>query len=880
MFSVRFTRLCLGIFLPALLVLTPSMRGQTQTASPQLLPYFMTLVAGGGASATFTVGTACPSGNMPTDKFGDGCLATEVQLNVPRNVTEDTQGNIFVSDTENALIRRIDGTTGIITAIAGSTVTANPASGASCGGSDTNTSTDYIGDGCLSTSVKLSKPYGLAISPVNGNLYFGDIGNSTVRMIAAGSNGLTGPGIITNVVGAVAGTGGFGYAANTATTTAAIATGSALDDPYGVAFDKQGVLYIADGGKNALLAANLTANMVTVGNIAIPPGTIAKLAGATATPATSAFCPNSAISAAGVVSGTSGCKFGSWTNGASASTSQMDSPIDITVDPTGNVFFANAFDSSVAVGQVTPAGALNTYAGLQAAGTVTNTRGPADTVYLGDPFSVTADANGNVYASDALEGWVWRVDAANKGIYVVAGGGTSCNSTASGDGCPASQTKFSTGVAITGSISSGLPTGSATATPPTHTGVGGIFTDNTGALVVTDTYLGLIHKIVTNTNFGTILPTMPTQTIDIHFGVGDTPNSNMPYVLTTNPTNFSIGAAICTPNSDDTQDCLLPITATPQQLTSGPFSSTLVITSSMGLTSTVTLSGNLNLVQAASSTSLAFSTTTANPATPVTITANISSPTASASSITGTVIFYNNGVQIGTTQTVSNGTAAIMYTFPAGMASITATYSGSQAVTGSSSTATTITSAIPTFTIAPMQQTLTVVQGNLVTTSFTLATAGGYAGTVTFACSGLPANTSCIFNPASVTLGASASVESLSILTTGTNSAAVRPLAVPGSHRGGQVLFAFIPGAALLLLSVRRRFKGMLPVSLLLLTVLMGSTAFLSGCNNNSMAAATPVTPAGTSTVTITATGTPNVITAGANIVQTVSVMLSVTAPQ
>ncbi len=53
----------------------------------------------------------------------------------------------------------------MITLIAGN-ATANPASGAACGGGETNTSTGWQGDGCLSSSVKLGAPVGLALSPL------------------------------------------------------------------------------------------------------------------------------------------------------------------------------------------------------------------------------------------------------------------------------------------------------------------------------------------------------------------------------------------------------------------------------------------------------------------------------------------------------------------------------------------------------------------------------------------------------------------------------------------------------------------------------------------------------------------------------------------
>jgi Bacterial Ig-like domain (group 3) len=868
MFAVRFSRLGLGVSLPGLslstlLVIAPHLLGQT--APPQLLPYAMTLVAGGGTTATFTPGATCPSGKTAKDKFGDGCLATEVQLDDPRYVTEDSQGNFFISDTKNAIIRRVDGSTGVITLIAGGGTSGSGSSteytkGTACGTGDSNTALDYQGDGCMSSSVKLGSPEGLAISPITGDLYFGDITNATVRMIPATNGLVTGPGIITNVAGDVSGTKGtFGYEANTSTSTVISATGGALDDPYGVTFDKNGILYIAEEDKTALLVVNTSSAPVTIATISIPPGTIAKIAGFD-NAAHGDFCPNG-------TSGTTGCGFGAWVNGANADVSLMNDPIDITVDPSGNVFFANNFSSDIGIGKVTTQGIISTYAGLQAIGTVgsANTRAQANTIPIGSPYGVAADANGNLYVSDSTKGWVWRVDAANQGIYVIAGGGTSCNATASGDGCTANDTKFSTGTAATDKTS-GLPYASAP-------GVGGLYADSAGSLIVADATLGLIHKIVTNADFGTILATNPSQTIDIHFGVKDGPGGT-PYTLTTNPANFSIGAATCTANSDNTTDCTLPLTATPTQTTSGAFSSTLHIASALGMTADIPLTGTLDLNQVASSTVLTLSSNDTNPVAPVTITAVVSSTTTSVP-ITGTVTFYNNGKQIGTTQTIVKGQASIQYTFPAGTYSITATYGGSQFFLSSTSTANPVTSVIPAFTITPLKSTVTVAQGQTAANSIALISSGNYAGTVAFACSGLPANATCLFNPSPVAVGAGGATVALSILTSGPGSSAVRPLALPGSH-GGQVIFACLPGAALLLLITRRRTNGKLSISLLLLTVLIGGTAFLSGCSGGTKTA--PSTATGTSTLTITATGTPNVVSTGTNIVQTISLTLAVTS--
>jgi hypothetical protein len=816
-----------------------------QTAAPQLLPYFTSVVAGGGTTSSFTAGAPCPvSGNTATDKYGDGCLATEVQLNAPAYVTADIQGNVFFSDTNNSLVRRVDATTGVISLIAGG-ATANPASGGTCGA---NTSGDWQGDGCLSSLVKLGKPQGIAISPITGDLYFGDTTNASVRKISATNGFVTRPGIISNVAGSVTGTKAtYGYTANSSTVQITAATQSILDDPYGVAFDAQGILFIAEEYKDALLAVNTTAATVTVANTTIAPGTIAKIMGyQNATNGT--YCPNG-------TSGTYGCTFGNWVDGAAANLSLTDNPYDLTVDPSGNVYFANNYSTSIAIGKVSTAGTVTTYAGKQALGAVTNTRGAANTIYIGSPYGLTADANGNVYFSDSLKGWIWRVDASNQGLFVLAGAGNPCAGTY-GDGCPASETKFSTGTIKT----SGSNFYASTA------GVSGLYSDKDGTLFVTDAVANMVHKIVTGTNFGTIQLTEPTQTIEVHFGVNDSPAANA-FTLTTSPGNFSLSAPSCTTNTDNTTDCTVAITATPTQTASGPFASNLHVVSAQGLAADFPLTGTLQLEQANSTIALSFSATSMNPATAVTVSASVAGAS-SSTPVNGTVTFYNNGTQIGATQTVSNGTASIQYTFPAGTYSITASYSGSQLLFSSASTSTQIISVIPVFSSIPLQTAVTVVQGQTALNSFTLASAGQYTGNVAFTCSGLPANSSCIVSPSTAVVapGGTTTV-ALSILTSG-------PLTpISSLSTRGTIAFACLPGAGLLLLLARRR-RLKLPATLLLIALLFSGSIFVSGCGNGTQQV--PTTPTGSSNITVTATGTPNILATGTNIVQTSTIALTV----
>jgi len=90
---------------------------------------------------------------------GDGGPANQATLSSPQGVTSDPLGNIYISDTNNFVIRKVD-TTGKITLFAG-----------------TPNSSGYSGDNGPATSAKLGQVYQLA-TDANGNLYMADFGCS------------------------------------------------------------------------------------------------------------------------------------------------------------------------------------------------------------------------------------------------------------------------------------------------------------------------------------------------------------------------------------------------------------------------------------------------------------------------------------------------------------------------------------------------------------------------------------------------------------------------------------------------------------------------------------------------------------------------------
>jgi hypothetical protein len=803
-----------------------------QTA-PQLLPYNVKLVAGGGTAA-IAAGAACPvSGYTSADAYGDGCLATEIQLVAPRYATVDAAGNVFFSDYTNGLIRRVDVSTGVVSAVAGGAA-ASPAAGAACG---TLSSTDPRGDGCLGTAVKLSKPVGLAFSPA-GDLYFADIGYYDVRKIAA-TSGLvpsTG-GVISNIAGSTSAS--YGYAANSPSGNIVAATSSYLDSPYDVAFDTSGNLYIAEEYKEALLVVNTNATTTTtVTGVSIPPGTIAKILGYSTTGGS--FCPNSPAS-------TNGCNYAESTFNGPANSSEVDGPYAIAFDPLGNVYFADEYYNFI--GKISSSGTLTQFAGIQDAAAKTLTRATAGTFGIGSTFGIAADTNSNVYFTDASSGVIWRVDAANsiagtsQSQYVVAGGAKAVCSAATdtyGDGCPAAQATFG---------SSGASLYAVSASP----GIFGVNVDANSNLYIGDTITNLIREVSSGTQFGNVGGNQSTtQTVDVHFATSDVPSGTPPFTLAAG-SYFTLGTPTCTLNSDSTTDCLLPITATPTKL--GVFSGTLQVASKLA-SATFPLSG-VAVSTPVTRTAVAFNntsnctgTTTFSTATPLTFSATITS----TGTPTGTITFYANGSQIGTPQTVAGGGASISYTFAtAGAYAITATYSGdSYFHTSTSVTAVTITAAAPSFSAtATAYQQSAVAPGETGLYSFNVLQ-NVYTGTIAMACSGLPAGATCSFSPQTLTATgcSTTSTVALSVLTQQGPMAA----SLGGPGRGLWSWLSLFAACGLAsLLGLRRRSATHRFGRLTLLLLLAIGASGMMACGSGASGAA--ATPAGKYTITVTATG-------------------------
>jgi trimeric autotransporter adhesin len=176
-----------------------------------------------------TDGTITTVAGTGTASFsGDGAAATSAAIHDPCGIVLDSSGNIYFSDTFNAVVRKIT-TSGIISTIAG---TGTPSS---------------TGDGGAATSATLNRPIGLALDSA-GRLYIADTASSNIRMVAADG-----------IISTVAGTGVVGSVGDGGPAASAL-----LNRPQGVAFDAAGNLYIADTANHLIRKVTTDGNITTV----------------------------------------------------------------------------------------------------------------------------------------------------------------------------------------------------------------------------------------------------------------------------------------------------------------------------------------------------------------------------------------------------------------------------------------------------------------------------------------------------------------------------------------------------------------------------------------------------------------------------------------
>lgn len=368
---------------------------------------------------------------------GDTGAAVAANLNGPLDVAVDSSGNVYIADTNNANIREITASSGIINTIAGSTAIVTNQIVLAFG---------YAGDGGTAITASLAGPAGVAIDS-SGNLYIATYADNRIRVV--NSKG---------IINTFAGNSGYGFAADGTAILKAT-----LSVPRGICVDSSGNLYWADrwdnrvrkmsGGTLTTIAGDGVGNFggdngpPTLAQLSAPAGAAVAPNGTLyisdtlnnrirmVTPASSGTPAVIATIAGNGLSGFAG-------DGGVATSAQLNQPAGLAVDSAGNLYIADS--NNAVVREVTPAGVISTVAGTGGVEGYSGDGGPATQAKLMAPVGVAVDSSGNLYIADYY-GWIRKVTAKTGVISTFAGNGSTGYS---GDGGEATAARFYNPVAV------------------------------------------------------------------------------------------------------------------------------------------------------------------------------------------------------------------------------------------------------------------------------------------------------------------------------------------------------------------------------------------------------------------------------------------------
>lgn len=277
---------------------------------------------------------------------GDGGPPASAQLWSPKGVFTDAAGDVYIADTSSNRIRGVVKGSNIITTLV-----------------DNTGAQGFVGDGGLATAAETDGPVGIFADAL-GNLLVADTGNQRIRSVTSGAT----PTITTIAGGGMGGDGGLPTAAtlanpwdvaedgsgniyivdqgnnrirkisnpglSNAIISTVAGTGSAgftgdggpatsaeLNGPSGIAVDSNGNLYIADSNNLVIRAVNMGTTTLTLGTVSIPPGDIATVFGTPGVPCnpTTASCGDD----------------------GPALSATFAFPLFIALDPTNNVYVSD-----------------------------------------------------------------------------------------------------------------------------------------------------------------------------------------------------------------------------------------------------------------------------------------------------------------------------------------------------------------------------------------------------------------------------------------------------------------------------------------------------------------------------------------------------------
>jgi len=254
---------------------------------------------------------------------GDNILATSAQLSYPRAVAFDKAGNLYIADEGNSRIRKIDVSTGLISTVAGTGIYGNQ-------------------NGISATSANIGSPFGIVLDTM-GNIYFSEVGEQYIKKVDAS----------TGIINIIAGTGVSGFNGDNIP-----ALSAKLHNPEGLSIGKNGNIYFAD-------SQNRRIRMIDNSN-----GLIYTVAGCS--------------SFTGII-----------VDNIPADSAELSGSESIAFDLAGNLYIADANR----IRKVNTSGIISTVAGTGVA-SFNGDSIPATTATLNGPRAVYVDSIGNIYIAD------------------------------------------------------------------------------------------------------------------------------------------------------------------------------------------------------------------------------------------------------------------------------------------------------------------------------------------------------------------------------------------------------------------------------------------------------------------------------------------------
>jgi sugar lactone lactonase YvrE len=684
-----------------------------------------------------------------------------------------------------------------------------------------------------------------------------------------------------------------------------VAVGTGFKDPQGLAVDAAGNLFVADTGNNQIVEVPIAAGVLNTAGQTV-------LASANSTPAINAPLGLAVDLAGDVLVANSGAGdvlelpnqggvFG--TLSPFAISSGFQKPTAIAVDAAGNIFVGDATAGKIF--EIAPTGAQTavlsnfsqiaglavdanddvflTQTGMTEVTKVSYTSGSYatnSTVSLGvglvGPQGIALDSAGDLYVADPAGGAAYEIQRTLGALTfgkVNVGESSAAESLLLADGgnqpltfgaTPFTVSGDSGDFSVTASSSNGCATSLATGT---SCGVSVTFSPTaSGQRTATVAFQSNATNAAT---VGATLSGVGANSAPTTLSLSASPSGTVPFgqTVTVTATVTPQMASTATPSGNvqfivDGNPYGNPV----QLAANGTASEPLTGLSGGSHTIDATYSGDNAFASSAATTPLTLNIATAATATTLTATVNGTTAVPTGSSVTftatvmptgfsappypsGTVSFYQAGssTPLNTTPApLTDGVATFTTTtLPNGQYNVVATYSGDTDFAMSSSAGYAVYVSPPTFLVSNTPATITAPATGSGSATFTLTPIAGYTGTVYLACSGLPKDAVCNFTPGGVDFAVTPGPQNV-ILTVNTG---VAP-AITAS-----ILFPSLLALAGL---VFFRRKHSMPRGLMVALVLVAaaaSTLGLTGCGSGTNYAS----PGGSSTVTVTMTGTPGV---------------------